>query len=358
VDKTRLPIQFEASRDFVQMTLSPEITQVPWNVVEECGDKAIAKLKECRATTLLVDLSPLEYLGSAQVALLARIWKVLSAQQGTMAVQTASPVVRDVLKTAGLHRLWKLVDSHEQGLQKLGVNATGMHVVPARWTIGPGLTAIACLLLSTVTWKGPADWRLWSGWGAILLGSLTVFLSRRAIVRAQQGQRALGLLSLLVGLGSVAAGVYFAWSRPDADARIFDPERAAAVRVRDPEGFGEAGPSPHESQPPLPTSPPLPAEVSPTPGKPLPGDSDPGVRNSPQLSGDSGRVSAPARVNPATTTAPPVPPSREEPDGNPAEPVSANPPPDTPPGDLPERPESPAEPIDEQAAPAAVPQKF
>lgn len=358
MDKTCLPIQFEASRDFVQLTLSPEITQVPWNVVEECGDRAIAKLQECRATSLLVDLSSLEYLGSAQVALLARIWKALSIQQGTMAVQTASPVVREVLKTAGLHRLWKLVDSHEQGLQKLGVSATGVHVVPARWTIGPGLTAIACLLLSTLTWKGPPDWRFWSGWGAILLGSLAVFFSRRAIVRAEQGQRALGVLSLLVGLGSVVAGVFFTWPRSDVDARIVDPERAAGVRVRDPEGFGEASPAPHESQPPLPTPLRLPSDISPTPGRPLPTDLAPAVQRSPQPPVDPARGAGTDPVHADSATAPPVPPPQNDSDGKPAEPVSPNSAPETPADDPPARPESPAEPTDEPANPGTVPPGF
>jgi anti-anti-sigma factor len=341
VDKTRLPIQFEASRDFVRMTLSPDITQVPWNVVEECGDKAISKLQECRASALLVDLTSLEFLGSAQVALLARIWKALSAQQGTMAVQVASPVVREVLKTAGLHRLWKLVESQEQGLQKLGVNATGMHVVPTRWTIAPGLTAIACLLLSTIAWKGPADWRFWSGWGAILLGSLAVFLSRRAIIKAEQGQRALGVLSLLVGLGAVAAGVYFTWPRSELDAKIVDPELAAGVRVHDPEGFGGVGDSPDEVQsPPNPTSQ-SPSEVSPTPSDP-PADHP----VNPQSPGDPGPRSAPARVDQTTATPPHVTPSPDEPDPKSVEPVSAQTTPDAAAVDQSERPEPPSEPVD------------
>lgn len=239
MDATSLPVRFEALRNSARLILTPEINQVPWDVVEKCGDKVVAGLRECRATSLLVDLTPLDFLGSAQVALLARIWKALSAQQGKMVVHVTSPVVRDVLKTAGLHRLWRIVESHEQGLEKLGVNESGIRVVPTRWTIFPGLVALASLVVAAISWKGPSDWKTGCGWSALILGGLSVFLSRRAILRAEQDQRALGLLSLLVGLGAAATGGISTWSIPDEQVKIYDPDRASGIQVDDPEQFGE-----------------------------------------------------------------------------------------------------------------------
>jgi anti-anti-sigma factor len=349
VDQTRLPIQFEATRDFVQMALGPEITQLPWNLVEECGDQAIAKLKECRASSLLVDLTSLNYLGSAQVALLARIWKVLAAQNGAMAVQTNSPVVREVIRTAGLHRLWSLVESREQGLQKLGINDTGVRVVPTRWTIGPGVTAIASLLLSALTWKGPGEWRFWAGCGTLLMGSLAVFLSRRAIAKAQQGQRALGVLSLLVGLGSVAAGAFFVWPRSDVDAQLVDPERAAGVRVDDPEGFGESGEVFEDTPLPNETIPLAPSPAPPSPAPPSPENQPPRVApTKPATQSESLPGPAlPHPTQPASPSGSPTPPPAS-PDHDSVEPVSANSPPDSPPVTPGERPEAPFEPVDHE----------
>lgn len=357
MDKPRLPIHFETSRDFVRMALSPDITQVPWDVVEECGDQAIAKLKECRASALLVDLTSLNYLGSAQVALLARIWKALAAQQGTMAVQTASPVVKEVLKTAGLHHLWKLVDSQEQGLQKLGINDTGLRVVPTRWTIGPGVTAIASLLLAALTWKGPAEWRFWSGCGVMVMGSLAIFLSRRAILKAEQGQRVLGVLSLLVGLGSVGAGVFFTWPRSESLATLVDPERAAGVRVDDSLGFGEPPESPQGSpSPPGPTPPgsrenPRSLENSP-PVEPA----------APQPRSQSPSTPAPTRPKQPATNTISNPAAAAAPSPTSGEPVSVDtapnsPSPDAPSFDQPERPEPPSEPVDSASIPPAVQRK-
>jgi len=239
VDATSLPVRFESQRNAARVTLTPEINQVPWDIVEQCGDRVVAGLQECRATSLLVDLTPLDFLGSAQVALLARIWKALSAQQGKMVVHVTSPVVRDVLKTAGLHRLWRIVDSHEQGLEKLGVNESGVQVVPVRWTVFPGLTAVISLILAAISWKGPEDWRTWSSWAALASGGLAVFLSRRAVLRAEQGQRALGFLSLLVGLGAAATGGLSNWRNAEHEVKIVDPEKAAGVKIDDPLGFGD-----------------------------------------------------------------------------------------------------------------------
>jgi anti-anti-sigma factor len=329
------------------MALSPDITQLPWNLVEECGDQAIAKLKECRASTLLVDLTSLDYLGSAQVALLARIWKVLAAQNGTMSVQTNSPVVREVIRTAGLHRLWSLVESQEQGLEKLGINDTGVRVVPTRWTIGPGVTAIASLLLSALAWKGPADWRFWAGCAATLLGSLAVFLSRRAIAKAEQGQRALGVLSLLVGLGSVATGAFFMWPRSDLDARIFDPEKAAGVYVDDPERFAEPVEVPPENSPATTTDPPSSSPIPPS----LENQPQPVPPANPAARSESApRTESTPTKQPASATESPITPTAVF-DADPSKPVSQDTKPDAAPVDQNERPEAPSEPLDATDSP-------
>ena len=261
-------------------------------------------------------------------------------RSGAMAVQTNSPVVREVIRTAGLHRLWSLVESREQGLQKLGINDTGVRVVPTRWTIGPGVTAIASLLLSALTWKGPGEWRFWAGCGTLLMGSLAVFLSRRAIAKAEQGQRALGVLSLLVGLGSVAAGAFFVWPRSDLDAKLVDPERAAGVRVDDPQGFGEPSEVsegitlPDETAPASPAN--QPPQVAPT--KP--------ATQSESLPGPA----LPHPTQPASPSGSPTPPPAS-PDHDSVEPVSDNSTPDSPPVTPGERPEAPFEPVDHENTP-------
>lgn len=350
MDKTRLPIQFEATRDFVRMALSPDITQLPWNLVEECGDQAIAKLKECHASKLLVDLTSLDYLGSAQVALLARIWKVLAAQNGAMSVQTNSPVVREVIRTAGLHRLWNLVDSHQKGLEKLGINDTGVRVVPTRWTIGPGVAAIGSLLLAALTWQGPGEWRFWSGLGTILLGCLAIFLSRRAISKAEQGQRALGVLSLLVGLGSVAAGAFLLWPRSEPDAKLVNPAGVFDATVDDPEGFGGSGPVRERTLPSAHTTPRVSPPTSPSPEN-SPPPAGPTKSALPSVSLPGTEPPQPQQPHPSdSATRSPIT-AKAAADVDAVEPVSATTTPDTPPGDQPDRPAAPLEPVDAPDSP-------
>ncbi len=208
VDTTGLPIDFEAKRGCGRLTLDPEVNNSAWDVVERSGTQVISQLEKEKITSLIVDLSPLNYLGSAQVALLVRVWKALSARNGKMVVQINSPVVRDVLKTAGLNRLWEFVDSKAKAYEFLGVNPDGVQTVNPAWTFVGGVTAVAALVATALELFQPDLLGATADWIAIGNAAIASFAGLFVALRAGGIPRLMGIIILLAGLGVCGVQLY------------------------------------------------------------------------------------------------------------------------------------------------------
>ena len=115
------PYQFERLDNYTLLTLHPLINDGQWGNVSQVGTEILNRLEAMENPSLVVDLSPLDYMGSAQVALLVRIWKSLKTSKGSMAVQCPGETAKAVLATAGLKSVWKIVDTREEALTAVGV---------------------------------------------------------------------------------------------------------------------------------------------------------------------------------------------------------------------------------------------
>jgi len=122
VDSSEAPYRFEDRETYSVLALYPLINEGQWGNVSEVGGEIVGRLKSLRSPALVIDLSPLEYMGSAQVALLVRIWKSLKQINGRMVVQCPGEMVREVLALAGLKSLWNIVDTREAALQSLSIS--------------------------------------------------------------------------------------------------------------------------------------------------------------------------------------------------------------------------------------------
>ncbi len=121
VDSSEAPYRFEDRESYSVLALYPLINEGQWGNVSEVGGEIVGRLKTLRKPALVIDLSTLEYMGSAQVALLVRIWKSLKQINGRMVVQCPGEMVREVLALAGLKSLWNIVDTREAALQSLSI---------------------------------------------------------------------------------------------------------------------------------------------------------------------------------------------------------------------------------------------
>lgn len=117
---SQLPYRLELENRRVIVSLLPELNEVPWSDIEKVGSEILEKLQGIQGPNLLVDLCSLSYMGSAQVALVVRMFKSVKEKSGKMVVANQNPLVLEVLTLAGLNKVWTIVDSRERGLSMLG----------------------------------------------------------------------------------------------------------------------------------------------------------------------------------------------------------------------------------------------
>lgn len=126
------------------IVLSSVLNDVPWNKIDGVGMDLSQRVQSLSKPRVIMDISALDYMGSAMVALVVRVWKVIDAQQGKMVVVNQHEMVHQVLDLAGLTSKWEIVDSHPDALNRLGVTKPK----PAEPSSGGG--SVAGLILKTL----------------------------------------------------------------------------------------------------------------------------------------------------------------------------------------------------------------
>lgn len=115
------PYEFESTPGCSVITLHSPLNDVQWADIDRVGNDCLQRLESDGAPALLVDISSLNYMGSAMVALIVKLWKAVKQRGGQMAIVSRDENVLEVLRLAGLLEHWKVVDTREQGLEELGV---------------------------------------------------------------------------------------------------------------------------------------------------------------------------------------------------------------------------------------------
>lgn len=195
-------IVFDAGTRFCKLTLLPQVTDVDWGDIERLGTDVVEQLKSERSGDLLVDLSKIEYIASAHVALLVRVWKSVKPRNGRMVVFVVSDVVERVLHTAGLDKLWKIVNTLEEAEHVVSGNAPVSDAMPREdWRVA--VTTI--LTLSGLSFgllpHGP-PWRVQLALGLCALSGVASLLFWLA---SRRSMRWAYLVLLLVNVVVIAA---------------------------------------------------------------------------------------------------------------------------------------------------------
>ena len=113
----------ESSRTPV-ITLKSAMAQFPLGQVEEVGNALIERLNTLRPSRLVVDLTDLNYMGSAMVDLIVRLWNTIKDEKGhKMVVAVDGEGVLEVLELARLTDHWTMVRSREEAQKILGLRA-------------------------------------------------------------------------------------------------------------------------------------------------------------------------------------------------------------------------------------------
>ena len=113
---------FEEQRGFCSVQFNPILMTLSWAEVEAGTSQVIRQLEESRRKSLLVDLSAMDMINSGLIAALVRMWKTMQEKKGQFSLVSPNETITDVLKSAGLWKLWSVVDDREEAAYDLGVS--------------------------------------------------------------------------------------------------------------------------------------------------------------------------------------------------------------------------------------------
>lgn len=232
--------RYEGFGGFAVITLLPELNKVPWADIDTIGTKLLGRMDTQRTPSFLIDLEALNYMGSAMVALVVRLWKSVKERNGKMAVVNSDDMVLEVLKLAGLAKVWTIVDSREAGFKALGVSERNQHsqgdASSSADDAGAGggtLAAVLAFLLLVAGGGGlflllePQDFvkdqrmALGAMFGGCLLGLIA---ATAAAVSGSGFKRGFGVLAVLASLGIIGA----AFAKAPQLQPVFDLDGAKA----------------------------------------------------------------------------------------------------------------------------------
>ena len=178
-------------------------------------------MKQTPYPFLLLDLTNLDYIGSALVALIVRLWKTTDEQHGRMIVINHNAAVREVLEIAGLTKVWTIVETREQALERVEawrVAAVTRKALSVLWPLAgiAGLTGAGIFLYLTLQSSGIIDQRIAQvlQFGCVALGLVAGTLS------ASRGVGAWKWIGIALVVASVAVGTAAAVNLPQAAGNL------------------------------------------------------------------------------------------------------------------------------------------
>lgn len=116
------PFVFEEQRGYCTVLFNPILMALSWGDVEAGTSRVLEQLKQTSRKSLLVDLGAMDMINSGLIASLVRMWKTMQEKKGQFSLVSPNEIVTDVLKSAGLWKLWSVVEDREEAAYNLGVS--------------------------------------------------------------------------------------------------------------------------------------------------------------------------------------------------------------------------------------------
>jgi anti-anti-sigma factor len=142
--------RFESLNGCLTITLLPELNDKQWADIERVGTEIVDRISAAPSPKVLVDLTPLSYMGSAMVALIVRLYKTVNSRGGKMAVVNQHELVFEVLKLAGLTKLWTIVPNRQEAYTSLGIKASAPSAIGGGGLQTGGMGLVAAGVIGTV----------------------------------------------------------------------------------------------------------------------------------------------------------------------------------------------------------------
>ncbi len=112
--------QLKRHGDIAVIVPSPEVEQLPENVILTAAQLILAPLKDDPPSNLIVDLSGVRYFGSAFITFLLRCHLLVKQRGSELVLAGVSARIRELLRTTALDTLWALYETRQEALDALG----------------------------------------------------------------------------------------------------------------------------------------------------------------------------------------------------------------------------------------------
>lgn len=111
--------QVKRHADVAVIVPSPEVEQLPENLVQPAADMVLAPLKDDPPSHMIVDLSGVRYFGSAFITFLLRCHLLVKRRGSELVLAGVNPRIRELLRTTALDTLWALYETRQEALDAL-----------------------------------------------------------------------------------------------------------------------------------------------------------------------------------------------------------------------------------------------
>lgn len=106
--------------DIVVIMPSPEVEQLPENLIQPAAEMLLAQMKDEPPSHLIVDLAGVSYFGSAFLTFLLRCHLLVKKSGSELVLAGVNNRIRELLRVTQFDTLWALYDSRGEALQALG----------------------------------------------------------------------------------------------------------------------------------------------------------------------------------------------------------------------------------------------
>lgn len=231
------PFTFEDLAGYCSVRMNPVLNSMNWSEVEAATTHIVQQIKDSKNNSVMVDLGSMKYINSGLVASLVRIWKTLKEQNGQFSLVSPDDDVTDVLKTAGLCKLWSVVTNREEAVYNLGASREAVAEVRERrllTLVSVPCAAIALLALGLMYWTRSDRSGLNLQLTALLLSAAAIATGLISLLRDSGVRRVLSLVAVLVSIGVIST----LWLK-DSPNPIGQPRQPFLIKGQDVSDFDE-----------------------------------------------------------------------------------------------------------------------
>lgn len=111
--------QVKRQGDLAVIVPSPEVEQLPENLIQPAADFVLAPLKEDPPSSLIVDLAGVRYFGSAFLTFLLRCHLLVKKRGSELVLAGVNDRIRELLRITQFDTLWALYETRQEAIDAL-----------------------------------------------------------------------------------------------------------------------------------------------------------------------------------------------------------------------------------------------